>query len=273
MLAAILLLGGLGAVIGFGLSWAAKKFAVHEDPRLEKVFEIMPMANCGACGAAGCLGFAENVVKDSDKWLGKCPVGGSKLTQKTAEILGLKIEDLAVKKVAQVICRGSKDKIVEKFEYEGIPDCKAASILGGGDKACPFGCLMLGTCQKVCPFGAVTMKANGLPFFDSQKCTGCGICIKNCPRHILRLVPAEAKQNIYCNSTDRGPVVRKCCQVGCIGCGLCVKKCAVTAIKMENNLAVIDYAKCTNCKECVAVCPNHCIADLLTRKEKVSAAA
>ena len=36
---------------------------------------------------------------------------------------------------------------------------------------------------------------------------------------------------------------------------MCEKKCPNGAIHVEDNLAVIDYDKCTSCGTCVSVCP------------------
>jgi RnfABCDGE-type electron transport complex B subunit len=274
VLAAILILGGLGAFLGLGLALASKKLAFNEDPRLQKIVELMPGANCGACGAAGCFGFAENVLGNAEHWLGKCPVGGKNLAKKTAEILGIQANIDLERKVAQILCGGSHDKIIEKFEYEGIEDCQAAALVAGGSKACAYGCLMFGTCKKVCPFNAVEIGSEGLPVFDHEKCTGCNICVKNCPRNILRLVPYSQKAHVFCNSHDKGATTRKLCKAGCISCGLCVKNCPVETIVIDNNVAVIDYKKCINCRECLRVCPSKCIGELLNKKlETVPAAA
>ncbi|MCX5705809.1 MAG: 4Fe-4S binding protein, partial [Candidatus Omnitrophica bacterium] len=45
----------------------------------------------------------------------------------------------------------------------------------------------------------------------------------------------------------------------CIACGLCVKACPVDAIRVIDNLAVIDYHKCMSCGKCVEACPMHTI--------------
>jgi len=62
-----------------------------------------------------------------------------------------------------------------------------------------------------------------------------------------------------CSNTERGPVARSQCANACIGCKLCEKNCPTGAIKVVNNLAVIDYEKCINCEKCASVCPMGCL--------------
>ncbi len=59
----VLLLGVMGFVAGLGLSIAAKKFEVQEDPRVEEIVKILPGANCGLCGYPGCSAYAHAVVE------------------------------------------------------------------------------------------------------------------------------------------------------------------------------------------------------------------
>jgi Dissimilatory sulfite reductase (desulfoviridin), alpha and beta subunits len=58
---------------------------------------------------------------------------------------------------------------------------------------------------------------------------------------------------------DKGAIVVKVCQVGCFACGRCAKVCPAGAIKIENNIAVIDYEKCDNCGRCIEECPRKII--------------
>jgi electron transport complex protein RnfB len=55
----VAVISGLGLVFGLGLSYASKVFAVKVDERISKVREMLPGANCGACGFSGCDGLAE----------------------------------------------------------------------------------------------------------------------------------------------------------------------------------------------------------------------
>ena len=128
-------------------------------------------------------------------------------------------------------------------------------MISGGTKSCQYGCLGLGDCAVACPFDAIIMNDNGLPEIDPDKCTGCGECVRACPRNIITMAPISKRTHIRCSSYDHGKVVRQICTVGCIGCGICSRVCPEDAIRMENNLAIMDYEKCTNCGLCAEKCP------------------
>lgn len=70
-----LVLGILGLLFGLGLAIAAKVLYVKEDNRIEEVTKMLPNANCGSCGYAGCRGFAEAIVKGEGGNLTKCRPG------------------------------------------------------------------------------------------------------------------------------------------------------------------------------------------------------
>jgi electron transport complex protein RnfB len=262
VLKSVAFMGGVGAVFGLGLAYAAKKFAVKTDPKVEAVREVLPGANCGACGFAGCQGYAEAVVKDPDLSPALCAPGKADVAALVAKITG-KVAPEVVPTVATVFCRGGECKASRRFKYDGVKDCRAAILVSGGDKTCQYGCLGYGTCAKACPFEAIKMGPENLPVIDREKCTACGVCVAACPKSIIHLAPAHKKVHILCSSHDKGPVVKKACEIGCIGCGLCAKGCPEGAITMDNNLAIMDYAKCTHCETCVLLCPQRTIKDML----------
>jgi Na+-translocating ferredoxin:NAD+ oxidoreductase subunit B len=249
-------IGGLGLLFGLGLAYASHKFRVDVDERVEKVRGLLPGANCGGCGYSGCDAYAEAVVEGKVS-LSACPVGGSELTSGLCEIMGMEAE-AGEKKVARVMCSGTYDNCIQKYEYSGIEDCEAAAALYGGPSACSYGCLGLGNCARECPFDAIVIE-NGLARVLPEKCTGCGICVKACPKNIIKLVPCSSEYNVRCSSLDKGAVVRKICKVGCIGCRKCSKVCPVDAISFEGTLAKIDPEICTNCGACMAECPTSAI--------------
>lgn len=258
-------LGGMSLLFGVGLAYASKKFAVETDPRVEAVREALPGANCGACGYPGCEGYAVAVV-DGIAPIGDCPPGGSSVSRKIGEIMGRKVEE-SQRQVAQVLCQGDCDNATQKYNYQGIEDCVAASMLAGGPKGCSYGCMGLGTCVRSCPFDAIHINEKGIAKVDRDRCTACGKCVIACPKNIIELIPESSQVQVLCISKDRGRTVKPLCKVGCIGCGICVKSCKFDAINMENNIARIDYQKCVNCMMCAEKCPTKAIyADFDNRK-------
>ncbi|RDY24046.1 RnfABCDGE type electron transport complex subunit B [Romboutsia maritimum] len=266
ILKAILFLGVLGLIFGAILEYASKKFAVEVDERVEKILEVLPGANCGGCGFPGCSGLATAVVEGKAPVNG-CPVGGATVASKVGAIMGVS-EQEGVKQVAKVICKGTCEKAKNKYEYEGISDCRAAAVLNSGAKACKFGCLGLGTCKDVCKFGAISIE-DGVAVIDEEKCVLCGKCIDICPKGIIVKKPYKQQVVVECNSKEFGKTVKEKCSVGCIGCGLCAKSCKFEAIEFENKIAKINYDKCVQCMVCVEKCPTKVIKGDLTKRKKV----
>lgn len=258
LLSAVAVLGGLGLIFGLILALASRVFAVREDPRKKRLDEIMPGANCGACGFAGCSAYAEAVVAGTTV-VGACPVGGRELAAKMAHIMGVTDVGAGIRQVALVRCNGNGSNR-HLYQYEGIQDCLAASrVAAGGPLACQYGCLAFGTCVKVCDFDAITVK-DGCAEVDMEKCVGCLKCVSACPRKLITVVPYGTDICIKCYSRDKGVATRSVCDSGCIGCGLCVSACPTGAITMENNLAsIVDYSKCISCGACIDKCPQKLI--------------
>lgn len=258
MLAAVLSLGSIGMVAAVALGIAAKKFAVEIDPRELAALEVLPGANCGACGFPGCAGYAKALVAGSVD-LNQCPPGGADVVARLARILGVEAVS-AAREIAVVLCQGDNRKAHHKYRYLGLADCTAAQRIAGGPKACPVGCLGLASCQRACPFDAIEMTADGLAVISRTKCTGCRKCVAACPRNVIRMTPAESTVHVLCNSHDKGAVVRKYCQVGCIGCHIC-QKTVPDAYLIDNTLARVVYGQDAEAAEAIAKCPTQCIRD------------
>ncbi|MBQ9300718.1 MAG: RnfABCDGE type electron transport complex subunit B [Clostridia bacterium] len=253
---ALLALGALGAVFGFVLDVAEKKFAVEQDERVAQVRAACAGANCGACGYPGCDGFAEAVVKGEAPVNG-CSAGGAKTAQAIAEIMG---GDAGVTepKVARVICQGECGVAKERYNYDGYHSCQMAAQMVGGPKMCSYSCVGLGDCADVCKFDAIRIE-NGIAVIDPDRCTACGMCEKTCPRHAIRLMPRDASVIVRCQNSDTGRIAREACMKACIACKRCEKTCQYDAIHVENGFAKIDTDKCTRCGECAKNCPCSCI--------------
>ena len=263
----LIFLGGMGALFGFGLALAAQKFAVKTDPKVAKVREALPGANCGACGFAGCQSYAEAVATKPEIAPNLCAPGKAPVAMQVSAITG-KAAEAKEPEFARVMCQGGHSKSQKRYAYEGVPDCRAAVLAGGGDKACRYGCLGYGTCSRSCPFGAITMTEDRLPFVDITKCTGCRKCEAACPVKVIQVLPASREVLVACHSRDKGVDTRKNCEVGCIGCGNCVKVCPFEAVSVTSNLAVVDVNKCQVCGLCAGKCPTGAIRDYIPSRPK-----
>jgi Na+-translocating ferredoxin:NAD+ oxidoreductase RNF subunit RnfB len=269
----VLVVSGLGALLALLLYLVAKKFKVVEDPRIDQVEKMLPGANCGGCGFAGCRGMSEALVARDDISSLYCPVGGGECMKQIASYLG-KAAAEREPMVAVVRCGGSCENRPKTNRFDGASSCLVASSLYAGDTGCAFGCLGLGDCVAKCDFDALHINpTTGLPEVDEEKCTACGACTKACPKHIIELrkkAPKGRKIYVSCVNKDKGAVARKACKVACIGCGKCAKVCPFEAITVENNLAYIDYAKCKMCRKCVVECPTGAIVEFGFPPRKVA---
>ncbi len=255
----------LGVLLAVVLYLVATKFKVEEDPRIDEVEKVMPGANCGGCGFAGCRAFAQSCVESGSLDNNFCPVGGNEVMKKVAAVLGLEVHEKAPM-VAVVRCNGTCANRPSVNDYDGYRSCKIKAALYSGDTGCSYGCLGCGDCVAACQFGAISMDpATGLPVVDEEKCTACGACVKACPKQIIELRnkgPKNRRVFVSCVNKDKGAVARKACSAACIGCGKCEKACPFGAITVENNVAYIDFNKCRLCRKCVAVCPTGAIHDI-----------
>lgn len=267
IVSAVGVLGGIGVICGVLLAVAAKMFHVPVDQKVIDVRNALPGANCGGCGYPGCDNLA-NAIATGVAPVNACPVCNSDAYEKIAGIMGVTAA-IGEKKVAHVMCRGCDSNATKKYDYSGYHDCKAAAAVAGGNKSCDKGCLGFGTCFDVCEFDAISI-VDGLAVIDKEKCTSCGKCIDVCPKAVISLVPYKQNVIVECENKDFGKAVKEVCKVGCIGCKMCEKNCPFDAIHVENNIAKIDYEKCTQCMICVEKCPTTIISgDLLKRKKAV----
>lgn len=267
ILIAAAVIGAMGLIFGLLLTYTAKVFEVPANPTRDAVREVLPGANCGGCGYPGCDGLADAIAAGKAP-VNACPVGGAAVAGQVAAIMGVEPADDSQKLVAQVICQGGSERCKDKFNYTGIQDCVAASLVSDGNKACSYACLGLGTCVRACPFNAIHIDEHRkLAVVDPDKCQSCGKCVAACPKHVLELQPQNQPVRLLCRAADKGKLVADNCRVGCIGCEICARQCKFGAITIVNHLPQFDMEKCVGCMMCAENCPTSAIwADFDNRK-------
>jgi len=249
-------IGGTGFICATTLAIAAKFLSVKEDPRIEAMEELLPSANCGGCGYAGCADYAKAVVLDNAP-INLCAPGGADTLAKIAEAMGVEAS-AEERKVAVVMCAGDSDNAPRKFIYNGIADCAAAAAVAGGDKLCKYGCLGYGSCANVCPVGAIKIE-NNIAIVIPELCISCGACVKACPRDLIKMVPESKTIHVLCSSKDKGPIAKKSCKVSCIGCRMCLKLAGDAFEMTDKFLAARNYEIPVENELIIEKCPGKCI--------------
>lgn len=258
VLIAVLLVGGVGLIAAVLLSVASTVFAVPVNEKEVAIRDLLPGANCGACGYSGCDSYAKALANEANIPANLCRPGGNDAMVAISGILGVEVTE-SEKLAALVQCAGDCNVCKTKSKYQGIDSCAAAKMLFGGPNACMHGCLGCGDCTNVCEYDAIHV-VNGVAVVNQNNCVACGLCADACPNHLIDLVPVKKVAAVRCSNKDKGAITRAACSKGCIGCMKCQKNCPSGAVTVTNNFARVDYSKCTGCGICVEGCPVKCIS-------------
>jgi Na+-translocating ferredoxin:NAD+ oxidoreductase RNF subunit RnfB len=259
LLAATAILGGVGVSFALLIALANRRWKVWEDPRIDAVAGMLPGANCGACGSAGCRAFAETLVKGAARPVA-CTVSNAEGHAAIAAYLGVEA-GTAVRRVARLLCAGGSDVAVQAAAYRGHPTCAAAAAVSGGGKGCTWGCLGLGDCAEACAFDAIRMGETGLPVVDPDACTACGDCVEACPKDLFAVLPVSRRLIVQCRNRMVGDAVVALCRVGCTACGICATDADPGLVRIADGLAVVDAERADDGNEkAVRRCPTGAIA-------------
>lgn len=253
----VALLVALAGALATLLGWARRRWAVREDPRLLTVAGLLPQANCGACGYPGCQAFAEALV-ESQVNPAACTVSTLAQRQQLAEVLGVGV-DSSERRVARLLCAGGTNVALQRAHYRGVASCWAAADLGGGGKACAWGCFGLGDCQRSCTFDAISMSPHELPLVDAARCTACGDCVQACPRDLFRLLPESKPLLVRCSSQERGELATAACEVACNACGRCALDAPHLVRMGPRSLPLVDYGQLHGDRRAMERCPTGAI--------------
>ncbi len=259
MLYALITMGGLGLLFAAFLALADKFLSVEENPLIGEINEVLPGANCGACGCAGCYAFAESVVEGNSPVNG-CPVGGDDCAKEVGKLMGI-TADATEKMYPVVMCQGTRTNAYNKpVDYRGPMTCSTMDLVNGGPKSCNYGCLGGGECVDACNFGAMFMGEDGLPKVVRELCTGCMACVKACPKNIIEMHPESHKLFVLCKNEDDTKRSKSQCAAACIGCSACTRK--AIGVEMGHNRAIVDYDKLDISTVDISKCKTEAIIDI-----------
>lgn len=231
----------LGILLATVLALANRRLYVFEDPRIGEVEELLPRSNCGACGQAGCRAFAEQAV-EGKVVPAQCTVCSPSQREQIADLLGVAAGSIQ-RQVARLACAGGKHVAFLRARYAGHRSCRAAASVAGGGKECAWGCLGLGDCAIACDFDAIRIDRHGLPVVDADRCTACNDCVEACPKGLFSLHSVDHKLWVACANRADPDTAAAACEVACTACGKCVADAAPDLIRLDHDLAVIDYER------------------------------
>jgi Na+-translocating ferredoxin:NAD+ oxidoreductase RNF subunit RnfB len=241
LMVAVAFMASLGLLLATVLVIANRLLFVYEDPRIDDVEDMLPKANCGACGSPGCRPFAEGLI--SGKYdPAQCTVNSKEMNKYIADFLGVTMGNLE-KRVARLACAGGDHVAYIRASYEGMKTCRGAALIAGGGKGCAWGCLGFGDCETECDFDAIHMTRLGLPVVNEERCTACGDCVEVCPKDLFELHPVSHQLFVACRNLEKGDEAEAECEVICTACERCAMDSPEGLITIRNNLAVIDYSK------------------------------
>ncbi|HAT1570693.1 TPA: electron transport complex subunit RsxB [Kluyvera cryocrescens] len=154
----------LGLIFGVILGYASRRFAVEDDPVVEKIDELLPQSQCGQCGYPGCRPYAE-AVSNGEK-INCCAPGGEAVMLKIAELLNVDPQPIDADESA----------------------AEPARMLAIIDEANCIGCTK---CIQACPVDAIVGATRAMHTVMSDLCTGCNLCVAPCPTQCIELRPVE----------------------------------------------------------------------------------
>ena len=190
VLSALLLLGVLGGVFGLVLAVASKVFEVHADPRVTQIAGILPGANCGGCGFAGCNACATNIVAGNAP-VNACPVCAGDQVSRIAAIMGVEVTTAERRVASAEVC--PRDLIVSvPYASDILVRCNNKDKGAVAKNYCTVSCIGCKLCEKNCEQGAIKVVENRA-MIDYKLCTSCGVCVAKCPRKLIVDLHADGR--------------------------------------------------------------------------------
>src|SRR3990167_11399222 len=130
--------------------------------KVEAINALLPQTQCGECGFAGCLPYAEALAQGQTS-IDCCPPGGIFTLKKLASFLSIDPEPY----ISAVQMNTRKPSLAVINEKECI------------------GCTK---CIQACPVDAILGSAKSMHTIIANECTGCELCVAPCPVDCIDLI-------------------------------------------------------------------------------------
>ncbi|AQT58844.1 electron transport complex subunit RsxB [Cellvibrio sp. PSBB023] len=170
ILSALIALGGLSALFGAVLGFAAVKFKVEGDPIVEQIDALLPQTQCGQCGHPGCRPYAQAIA--NGEAINKCPPGGQATINALADLLDVEAPSLDA-------------------EHGEHLDVKRVAFIREDE------CIGCTKCIQACPMDAILGAAKHMHTVIADECTGCDLCVEPCPVDCIDMIPVETDLNTW----------------------------------------------------------------------------
>lgn len=236
-LAAVGVLGGIGALVAALLAWAERRLPQRSAAVVDAIDALLPQTQCAQCGYPGCRPYARAVA--AGEAIDLCPPGGEATQRALAKLLGRTPGTLSE-----------------------APPPQVARI---DENAC-IGCLR---CVEACPVDAIVGAPQLMHTVLETRCTGCELCLPPCPVDCISLHPTAAEPRprplrILARPRNRRPDDP---ELACIRCGACEQACPEALLPQElywycataswSEAAARGLDRCIECGRCNQVCPSN----------------
>lgn len=150
---------------------------------VSEIDALLPQTQCGECGYAGCLPYAEALAQGAAP-IDRCPPGGMATLEGLASLLRVD---------------------ARPYRASVAANTRSAAVAVIREEEC-IGCTK---CIKACPVDAIIGGAKWMHAVLDHECTGCGLCVDPCPMDCIDLVklpvaqydPDKARQRFHARQT------------------------------------------------------------------------
>ena len=218
---AVAAIGALTFVLAFLLSVANRRLRVFEDPRIDEVEQMLPHANCGACGFPGCRA----VRRSAGHRRRRCPASAAsrptRAGQRIAAYLGVDV-GAEEKRVARLACAGGSNVA---RATRALPGPRVLPRRGAGRRRRQGLFLGLPRPRRLRAWSATSTRSR----MDARRCRWstrpsappAATASRPARKDLFSIQPVSHRLWVACRSLEAGDEMLADCEVACTACGRC----------------------------------------------------